>query len=123
MDRAAKRAFISDRELSGVSARAASSEWRAPLEWRDRLSAGQLVVHEDYGLAVFRGIEEIVSAGASMDALVLEFAENKRLLVPVLQSHKLTALAEHQSDETELDTLCSFLTYRAGRHPQPSQAD
>ena len=40
-----------------------------------------------------------------MDALVLEFAENKRLLVPVLQSHKLTALAEHQSDETELDTL------------------
>lgn len=105
VDRAAKRAFISDRELSGVSARAASSEWRAPLEWRDRLSAGQLVVHEDYGLAVFRGIEEIVSAGASMDALVLEFAENKRLLVPVLQSHKLTALAEHQSDETELDTL------------------
>lgn len=105
VDRAAKRAFISDRELSGASARAASSEWRAPLEWRDRLSAGQLVVHEDYGLAVFRGIEEIVSAGASMDALVLEFAENKRLLVPVLQSHKLTALAEHQSDETELDTL------------------
>uniref|UniRef100_UPI00262D2113 DEAD/DEAH box helicase n=1 Tax=uncultured Fretibacterium sp. TaxID=1678694 RepID=UPI00262D2113 len=105
VDRTAKRAFISDRELSGVSARAASSEWRAPLEWRDRLSAGQLVVHEDYGLAVFRGIEEIVSAGTSMDALVLEFAENKRLLVPVLQSHKLTALAEHQSDETELDTL------------------
>ncbi len=105
VDRAAKRAFISDRELSGVSARASASEWRAPLEWRDRLSVGQLVVHEDYGLAVFRGIEEIVSAGASMDALVLEFAENKRLLVPVLQSHKLTALAEHQSDETELDTL------------------
>ncbi len=104
-DRAARRAFISDRELSGISAKGTSSEWRAPLEWRDRLSAGQLVVHEDYGVGVFRGIEEIVSAGAAMDALVVEFAENKRLLVPVLQSHKLTALAEHQSDETELDTL------------------
>ena len=104
-DRAAKRAFISDRELSGVSASGAVSEWRAPLEWRDRLSAGQLVVHEDYGVGVFRGIEEIVSAGAAMDALIVEFAENKRLLVPVLQSHKLTALSEHQNDETQLDTL------------------
>ena len=33
VDRAAKRAFISDRELSGVSTKASSSEWRAPLEW------------------------------------------------------------------------------------------
>lgn len=104
-DRSEKRAFISDRELSGVSSAGASSEWRAPVEWRDRLTEGQLVVHEDYGVGVFRGIEEIVTTGTTMDALIIEFAENKRLLVPVLQSHKLTALAEHQNDETQLDTL------------------
>ena len=104
-DRAARRAFISDRELSGVSVKGSALDWRAPMEWRDRLSAGQLVVHEDYGVGVFRGIEEIVSTGSSLDALVIEFAENKRLLVPVLQSHKLTALAEHQNDETQLDSL------------------
>jgi transcription-repair coupling factor (superfamily II helicase) len=111
--RAVKEAFLSDRELSGVSATGAPSEWRAPAEWRDRLTNGQLVVHEDYGVAVFRGIEEIVaprgvtpgSGGETLDAIVLEFAENKRLLIPVPQFHKLTPLGEHEGDETPLDSL------------------
>ena len=105
MDRTSKEAFISDRELSGVSVNLNVTAWRVPTEWRDRLTNGQLVVHEDYGVAVFRGIEEIVTGGETLDAITLEFAENKRLLVPVLQFHKLTALAEHEGDETQLDTL------------------
>jgi transcription-repair coupling factor (superfamily II helicase) len=104
VDRTAKKAFFSDRELAGVSA-APSTTWRAPAEWRDRLASGQLVVHEDYGVAVFRGIEEIVTGGEMLDAITLEFAENKRLLVPVLQFHKLTPLPEHEGDETPLDAL------------------
>ena len=104
-DRTSKQAFISDRELSGVSVSLNVTTWRVPSEWRDRLANGQLVVHEDYGVAVFRGIEEIVTGGETLDAITLEFAENKRLLVPVLQFHKLTALAEHEGDETQLDTL------------------
>jgi transcription-repair coupling factor (superfamily II helicase) len=113
IDRAAKEAFFSDRELGGVSASLdANATWRAPVEWRDRLANGQLVVHEDYGVAAFRGIEEIVPplglwGGEPLDAIVLEFAENKRLLVPVLQFHKLTPLTEHEGDETPLDTLTS----------------
>jgi transcription-repair coupling factor (superfamily II helicase) len=141
VDRSAKEAFLSDRELSGVSAGAGVSasagalagtgasagagasigaSWRVPAEWLDRLTNGQLVVHEDYGVAVFRGIEEIVtpqgqspqghtlqghSSGETLDAIVLEFAENKRLLIPVLQFHKLTPLGEHEGDETPLDAL------------------
>ncbi len=105
VDMGAKRAFISDRELSGISQASVGTEWRAPVEWRERLANGQLVVHEDYGVGVFRGIEEIVSGGEALDALILEFAEQKRLLIPVLQSHKLTPLGEHESDETELDSL------------------
>ena len=105
IDRTTKEAFLSDRELSGVSTILSSTTWRVPVEWRDRLASGQLVVHEDYGVAVFRGIEEIVTGGETLDAITLEFAENKRLLVPVLQFHKLTPLAEHEGDETPLDTL------------------
>ena len=108
IDRTAKVAYLSDRELSGVST-TLSVAWRAPLEWRDRLASGQLVIHEDYGVAAFRGIEEIVTTGKygseTLDAIVLEFAENKRLLIPVLQFHKLTPLDEHEGDETPLDTL------------------
>ncbi|MCL2103391.1 MAG: DEAD/DEAH box helicase, partial [Syntrophorhabdaceae bacterium] len=112
IDRKVKRAFLSDRELSGVSAVLnVTGRRQPPSEWRDRLAGGQLVVHEDYGIAAFRGIEEIVSSvGASsqretLDAIVLEFAENKRLLIPVLQFHKLTPLEEHEGDETPLDPL------------------
>ncbi|NLL37656.1 MAG: DEAD/DEAH box helicase [Fretibacterium sp.] len=106
-DRARRRAFLSDRELSGVSAASFSMEWHAPQEWRERLASGQLVVHEDYGVGIFRGIEEIATGGETLDALTIEFAEQKRLLIPVMQSHKLTPLAEHESDETVLDSLKS----------------
>jgi transcription-repair coupling factor (superfamily II helicase) len=104
VDRSSKEAFLSDRELAGVSAKVldvtAGAVWRVPTEWLERLTNGQLVVHEDYGVAVFRGIEEIVtqSQGETLDAIVLEFAENKRLLIPVLQFHKLTPLGEHEGD-------------------------
>ena len=110
IDHSAKEAYFSDRELSGVST-TLSATWRIPLEWRDKLANGQLVIHEDYGVAAFRGIEEIVTTGKSgnetLDAIILEFAENKRLLIPVLQFHKLTPMNEHEGDETPLDTLSS----------------
>jgi transcription-repair coupling factor (superfamily II helicase) len=105
VDRASGKAFISDRELSGITPGAVPDSWRVPGEWRDRLTSGQLVVHEDYGVAVFRGIEEVVAGGETLDAITLEFAENNRLLVPVIQFHKLTPLAEHEGDETQLDAL------------------
>ena len=116
VDRAARRAFLSDRELSGITAGLdADTEdnlpraGAVPIEWRDRLSPGQLVVHEDYGLGVFRGIEAVSRTGTGalppIDTLVLEFANGQRLLIPVLQSFKLTPLAEHESDETQLDSL------------------
>ncbi|MBQ7262340.1 MAG: DEAD/DEAH box helicase [Synergistaceae bacterium] len=105
VDMSARRAFLSDRELAGASSEGPSSDQRAPLEWRERLSPGQLVVHERYGVGVFRGIEEVSGAGPVRDALTIEFAQGQRLLVPVLQSHELTPLAAHESEGTQLDSL------------------
>jgi transcription-repair coupling factor (superfamily II helicase) len=105
IDRVAKKVFISDKELAGVTRSNNPVNWRPPDEWRSRLSSGQVVVHEDYGVAIFRGVEEIVSLGEIMDALVLEFAQNQRLLVPVLQVNKLVPMPQHEGDEICLDTL------------------
>ncbi|MCL2768197.1 MAG: DEAD/DEAH box helicase, partial [Synergistaceae bacterium] len=105
VDRVGRKAYISDKELAGVTRSAAPVNWRAPDEWRSRLSNGQIVVHEDYGVAIFRGIEEVVISGEIMDALALEFAQNQRLLVPVLQVNKLVLLPQHEGDEINLDTL------------------
>ena len=107
IDRHAKHVYISDRELSGVNANIPLTQRRAPNEWNDggKLSPGQLVVHEDYGTGIFRGIETINDNGIPLDVLAIEFAEDQRLLIPVLQSDKITGLNEHESEAVKLDTL------------------
>ena len=107
IDRHAKHVYISDRELSGVNANIPLTQRRAPNEWNDggKLSPGQLVVHEDYGTGIFRGIETINDNGIPLDVLAIEFAEDQRLLIPVLQSDKITGLSEHESEAVKLDTL------------------
>ena len=107
IDNNAKCAFISDRELSGINANISLTQWRAPNEWNDaeKLSPGQLVIHDDYGTGIFRGIETIDASGVPMDVLVIEFAGDQRLLIPVLQSNKITGLNEHESEAVKLDNL------------------
>ena len=107
IDSATKCAFISDRELSGINANVSLTQWHVPNEWNDteKLSPGQLVVHDDYGTGIFRGIETIKASGVPMDVLVIEFADDQRLLIPVLQSYKITGLGEHESEVVKLDTL------------------
>ena len=63
------------------------------------------MVHEDYGTGIFRGIETIKDGGIPLDVLAIEFADDERLLIPVLQSDKVTALNEHESEAVKLDTL------------------
>ena len=107
VDNEKKRAFISDRELSGVNANISPAVRRAPSEWGEggKLSPGQLVIHEDYGTGIFRGIETIKSGGIPVDVLAIEFAEDQRLLIPVLESAQITPLNEHESEAVKLDTL------------------
>ena len=107
IDKNTKCAFISDRELSGINANVPLTSWRAPNEWKDteKLSIGQLVIHDDYGTGIFRGIETINASGVPMDVLVIEFASEQRLLIPVLQSYKITGLNEHENEAVKLDSL------------------
>lgn len=107
IDRNTKRVFISDRELSGINAGIPLTQRRTPSDWNEggKLSPGQLVIHEDYGTGIFRGIETIDASGVPMDVLAIEFADDQRLLIPVLQSEKITGLNEHESEAVKLDTL------------------
>ena len=110
IDNSGKIAFISDRELSGIIANEPVTKWRAPLDWQEKLSVGQLVIHEDFGVGIFRGIEKFKAASSDhepVDRLAIEFADEQRLLIPVLQSYKLTPLNEHANEDTKLDSLRS----------------
>ena len=106
-DRSAKRVFVSERELSGINAGISLTQRHTPNDWNEggKLSPGQLVVHEDYGTGIFRGIDTVDASGIPLDVLVIEFADDQRLLIPVTQSEKLTGLNEHESESAKLDSL------------------
>ena len=47
------------------------------------LSVGDLVVHVDHGVGRYRGLETVKAVGAPHDCLLLEYANNDRLYLPV----------------------------------------
>jgi transcription-repair coupling factor (superfamily II helicase) len=98
-------AVIGDLELSGLSLSGSSKERAAPLDWGDRLMPGQWVVHEDYGVARFMGSEQIESPDGVQEYLVLEYAEERRLKIPVMHFHKISPYMTYPGVEPAADNL------------------
>ncbi len=66
------------------------------------LSPGDLIVHVDYGVGRFIGLEVIEADGAPHECIRLEYAENGRLFVPV---ENIELLSRYGHDEGLLDKL------------------
>ncbi|MDR1943734.1 MAG: DEAD/DEAH box helicase, partial [Synergistaceae bacterium] len=98
-------AILGDLELSGLSLSGGASERRVPLDWSDRLLPGQWVVHEDYGVARFMGAEQIESRDGTQEYLVLEYAEERRLKIPVMHFHKISRYQTFPGVEPVADSL------------------
>ncbi|MGB1235238.1 MAG: transcription-repair coupling factor [Planktomarina sp.] len=66
------------------------------------LSPGDLVVHVDHGVGRFTGLEVVTAAGAPHECLLLEYAENSKLYLPV---ENIELLSRYGHDEGLLDKL------------------
>ncbi|WP_226623689.1 transcription-repair coupling factor [Alloyangia pacifica] len=66
------------------------------------LSPGDLVVHVDFGIGRYQGLEVITAAGAAHECLLLEYAEGARLYLPV---ENIELLSRYGHDEGLLDKL------------------
>ncbi|MDX2485403.1 MAG: transcription-repair coupling factor [Pseudodonghicola sp.] len=66
------------------------------------LSPGNLVVHVDHGVGRYQGMEVITAAGAAHECLLLEYAEDARLYLPV---ENIELLSRYGHDEGLLDKL------------------
>ncbi|MCT4371350.1 transcription-repair coupling factor [Yangia mangrovi] len=66
------------------------------------LSPGDLVVHVDFGIGRYQGLEVITAAGAAHECLLLEYAESARLYLPV---ENIELLSRYGHDEGLLDKL------------------
>ncbi|MCP5088437.1 MAG: transcription-repair coupling factor [Rhodobacteraceae bacterium] len=66
------------------------------------LSPGDLVVHIDHGIGRYRGLETVTAAGAPHDCILLEYANNDRLYLPV---ENIELLSRYGHEEGLLDRL------------------
>ena len=66
------------------------------------LTSGDLVVHVDHGIGRFHHLEVITAAGAALECLLLEYADNSRLYLPVVN---IELLSKYGHDEGLLDRL------------------
>lgn len=66
------------------------------------LSPGDLVVHVDHGIGRYRGMEVITAAGAAHECLLLEYAEDAKLYLPV---ENIELLSKYGHEEGLLDRL------------------
>ncbi|WP_281972016.1 transcription-repair coupling factor [Ruegeria faecimaris] len=66
------------------------------------LSPGDLVVHVDHGIGRYLGMEVVTAAGAAHECLLLEYAEQSKLYLPV---ENIELLSRYGHDEGLLDRL------------------
>ncbi|WP_417248776.1 transcription-repair coupling factor [Celeribacter sp.] len=66
------------------------------------LSPGDLIVHVDHGVGLFKGLEVVTAAGAAHECLLLEYAGGDRLYLPV---ENIELLSRYGHEEGLLDKL------------------
>lgn len=106
MDISGKYMVLSQSALAGIEQPFASDyTYRPPLDWQESLEVGQYVVHEDYGVAIFRGVSYVDTQEGKSEYLILEYGDKKRLLVPVYQLYKIAPYEGIYGVERQLDRL------------------
>ena len=66
------------------------------------LNPGDLVVHVDHGIGRFMGLEVVTAAGAAHECILLQYAEDARLYLPV---ENIELLSKYGHDQGLLDRL------------------
>ncbi len=75
----------------------------------DDLALGVLVVHRDYGIGMFRGIERVSSGGVTLDCLAIEYADGDRLLVPAAEIGQVHRYMVPGESRPQLDRIGTAL--------------
>jgi transcription-repair coupling factor (superfamily II helicase) len=77
----------------------------AAIESFVELSPGDFVVHVNYGIGRFLGIERISAAGNERDYIQLEYAEGEKLFIPIEQVNLVQRYIGQEGRQPKLDAL------------------
>ena len=104
-------AFVTEEDILGPRQARPRPSQRAKraaiLEGLSQFHPGDLVVHRDHGIGRFLGLETIVVAGAAHDCLVVAYAGDDKLYVPVENIDLLSRFGGSEETAIELDRLGS----------------
>lgn len=113
ISRELKIAVFTDRELFGTinlktkkSDKAVSANINKLLrQLEDEINFGEYVVHEDYGIAKYSGLKQEILDNIPTDYLLLKYAEDDELYVPLTQIGKITKYIGPEGLEPKLTRL------------------
>ncbi len=104
-------AFVTEEDILGprqARPRPSRQTKRAAiLEGLSQFHPGDLVVHRDHGVGRFLGLETITVAGAAHDCLVIAYAGDDKLYVPVENIELVSRFGGSEEATVELDRLGS----------------
>jgi len=82
--------------------RVAMPDWSGSL---DDLNEGDFVVHLDYGIGCYRGLQKIEAAGTQNDFMLLTFAKEEKVYVPVSKFHLVQKYVNPDGGRPKLNKL------------------
>ncbi|MBQ3671916.1 MAG: transcription-repair coupling factor [Treponema sp.] len=71
------------------------------------LNEGDYIVHTNYGIGIFKGIERIKSLGMERDYIELEYADEEYVYVPIEQVNLVQRYIGNNGDSPKLDKIGS----------------
>lgn len=71
------------------------------------LNPGDYVVHANYGIGLFKGIERVKSAGQERDYIKLEYADEDIAFVPIEQANLVQCYIGNEGEKSKLDRIGS----------------
>ena len=101
---------ISENEIFGRRKRAPKSVKHAKSSVIDtfvELNPGDFVVHVNYGIGKFKGIDRIKAMGHERDYIKLEYANEETVFIPIEQVNLVQRYIGNEGDNPRLDTLGS----------------
>ena len=107
---AARLAFVHEGEIFGRRRRAPKSLKSARSKVIDtfiELNPGDFVVHVNYGIGRFTGIERVKVLGNDRDYVKIEYADDESVFVPIEQSNLVQRYIGNEGDEPRMDRLGS----------------
>jgi transcription-repair coupling factor (superfamily II helicase) len=113
IDRKNKIAFFTDREIFGsislknqrIKNLKDKNFQKLLKEFEGDIELESYVVHEDYGVAIYKGLKQEEAEGSVSEYLLLEFAEKDELFVPISQLSKITRYLGQEGTTPRLTSL------------------